>query len=65
MEEYKCCVNPTDVLSAYVTDEEHPPLDEFALVLTNAQEQMISVVLTQEDVRRLHRQLGLFFNLDN
>jgi len=65
MEKYNCCINPTDVLSAYVTDVEHPPLDEFALVMTNAQEQKISVILTQEDARRLHRQLDLFLNLDN
>lgn len=65
MEKYTCSVNPNDQLVAYITDVEHPPLDEFALVLTNAQQQKISVVLTKDDAYRLHRQLDLFLNLDN
>lgn len=65
MEKYNCCVTKTDELTAYVTDVEHPPLDEFALVMTNADGQKISVVLSKEDAQRLHRQLDLFLNLDN
>lgn len=57
---YKCSVTPSDHLVAYVTDVEHPPRDEFALVMTNAQEQKISVVLTKEDALRLREQLNTF-----
>lgn len=65
MELYTCSVNKNDQLTAYVTDLEHPPKDEFALVMTNANEEKISVVLSRDDAYRLHRQLDLFLNLDN
>lgn len=65
MERYHCSVNQNDQLVAYVTDVEHPPKDEFSLVMTNIQDQKISVILSKDDAYRLHRQLDLFLNLDN
>lgn len=47
MHKYKCSVTPTDQLVVYVTDVEHPPHKELVLVMTNAQEQKISVVLSK------------------
>lgn len=62
MERYNCNVTPTDVLSAYVTHSEHPPEDEFALVMTNIVGQKIGVILKVADVVRLRDQLDLFLN---
>jgi hypothetical protein len=59
-EQYHCTVNPKDTLVTYVTDIERPPLLEFALVMTNAQDQKISVMLNKEDAKRLHDQLDTF-----
>lgn len=56
----QCSVNPNDQLVVYVTDIEHPPKDELALVMTNAQEQKISVVLTRDDAILLQNHINDF-----
>lgn len=59
-EQFFCSVNANDQLITYVTDIEHPPHDEFAMVMTNADDQKISVVLSVEDALRLREQLNTF-----
>lgn len=60
IETYACSVSPTDQLTAYITDVERPAVLDFALVMTNAQGQKISVVLSKEDAMRLHAQLDTY-----
>lgn len=59
-ESYSCSVTPTDQLTAYITDVERPAVLLFALVMTNALEDKISVLLTKEDAMRLHAQLDAY-----
>jgi hypothetical protein len=59
-EQYHCSVTPTDTLVAYVTDIEHPQRDQFTMIMTDAREQKISVILSTEDALRLHAQLSSF-----
>lgn len=63
MHKYKCCVTPSDELVAYVTDMERPDHEElFALVMTNAQEQKISVLLDRDKATALQFQLTQFLS---
>lgn len=63
MHKYKCCVTPTDELVAYVTDMERPDHEElFALVMTNTNQDKISVLLDHEKATALRFQLNQFLN---
>ena len=55
----QCSVNPNDQLISYVTDQERKDLC-FAMVMTNDQEQKISVVLNKADAALLRDQLDRF-----
>lgn len=56
----QCSVNRDDHLVVYVTDMEHPPKNELALVMTNAAEQKISVVLSHADAVLLQNHINEF-----
>lgn len=56
----QCSVTPSDQLLVYVTDIEHPPKDELALVMTNARDQKISVVLSKADSILLRDHINQF-----
>lgn len=63
MKRYPCAVTSTDVLTAYVTEDEvfkGRPRTFFALVAVNAQGQKVSVLLTAGAAEDLHAQLDDF-----
>lgn len=55
---YPCTVTETDVASIYITDAEGGE-DQLAIVLTNAQGQKISTVLSKEQAAAIRDQINL------
>ena len=60
MIKYNCRAVETDVLSAYITEKDIAIGEHFAIVLTNKNEEKISVLLNKEDAISLSNQIKEF-----
>lgn len=62
MQKYPCRIAVTDVLLVYTTEDSHPSETLTGFVIEDSKGNKCSAMLTKEQVKNLHEQLGNFLD---